>query len=706
MTIRFGLGQACDLTRAARKADAVLAHELPELRKQNERAAGLIRRLYEDDAPGVLLADEVGKGKTYVALGAAFAVLATKKQSRIVILTHSRRMADEWSRRWRVEMRENCPGFASRFDDDWAPVRFDTIEALHQLYDGRPPRIAIGSYETLKKYGDALDEASYLAEILHWVNECFAIHLSEGQRRSLMRQALGTFDFRRTLRRVRVTKREAHDLLRACFDAGKKEWRVKPARVRDFLDRIQADRHNIALARQIDLLIIDEAHKLEGTARQRVITRLLRRRFRKCLFVTATPFALSVEQFRHRLLEFANASTCPRSFSEEINALPLKEFARAVADDDEYGGKARLETALRRYMVREPWDHSRSRRVETWRAAANTDALVPTLVLERVIDAVLSAGERTHIASRRESLCSSWAAATESLERAPIAHADGWDHILRRMVTGSAGAVRPDPKMTTAVEKLVELAQRGEKTVVFTERIATARLLKKLLEAKLADVTSEMLRRAERWRRLAPRLSDLLQLSEPEARLVAKIIAHDPAAPERWTRSGVRAWWRRIQPRAFPRGREDLKDLEPALGYGRRLPVVVRFDAESGDEESHPIEKFNLPSAPLILLASPKAQEGIDLHRFCRRVVLYDLTWNPAHMEQRIGRVHRLGGAHSDRNKVEVVYCYQEGTYEAHMAKRVQERCKMLRVLLGAGQWLDEDTDIAEAERYSMTFPP
>jgi hypothetical protein len=30
----------------------------------------------------------------------------------------------------------------------------------------------------------------------------------------------------------------------------------------------------------------------------------------------------------------------------------------------------------------------------------------------------------------------------------------------------------------------------------------------------------------------------------------------------------------------------------------------------------------------------------------------------------------------------------------------------MLRVLLGAGQWLDEDTDIADAERYGMTFPP
>ena len=75
-------------------------------------------------------------------------------------------------------------------------------------------------------------------------------------------------------------------------------------------------------------------------------------------------------------------------------------------------------------------------------------------------------------------------------------------------------------------------------------------------------------------------------------------------------------------------------------------------------------------------------------------------------LEQRIGRVHRLGGAHSATKKVEVVYCYQEGTYEALMAKRVQERCKMLHVLLGAGQWLDQDEEIERVERYRMWFPP
>ena len=53
-----------------------------------------------------------------------------------------------------------------------------------------------------------------------------------------------------------------------------------------------------------------------------------------------------------------------------------------------------------------------------------------------------------------------------------------------------------------------------------------------------------------------------------------------------------------------------------------------------------------------------------------------------------------------------VMYCFQKGTYEAVMAKRVQKRCEMMRVLLGAGQWLDEDVEVEQLDRYCMKFPP
>jgi len=36
-------------------------------------------------------------------------------------------------------------------------------------------------------------------------------------------------------------------------------------------------------------------------------------------------------------------------------------------------------------------------------------------------------------------------------------------------------------------------------------------------------------------------------------------------------------------------------------------------------------------------------QEGVDLQRECKAVIHYDMEWNPDSMEQRVGRVDRIG---------------------------------------------------------------
>ena len=46
-----------------------------------------------------------------------------------------------------------------------------------------------------------------------------------------------------------------------------------------------------------------------------------------------------------------------------------------------------------------------------------------------------------------------------------------------------------------------------------------------------------------------------------------------------------------------------------------------------------------------MLLATDAAAEGLNLQRRCRIVVNYELPWNPARLEQRIGRVDRIGQA-------------------------------------------------------------
>lgn len=54
------------------------------------------------------------------------------------------------------------------------------------------------------------------------------------------------------------------------------------------------------------------------------------------------------------------------------------------------------------------------------------------------------------------------------------------------------------------------------------------------------------------------------------------------------------------------------------------------------------LDRFRDPLGPRVLLSSEVGSEGIDL-QFCRVVVNYDLPWNPMRVEQRIGRIDRVG---------------------------------------------------------------
>ena len=52
---------------------------------------------------------------------------------------------------------------------------------------------------------------------------------------------------------------------------------------------------------------------------------------------------------------------------------------------------------------------------------------------------------------------------------------------------------------------------------------------------------------------------------------------------------------------------------------------------------------FNTPFFPEVLVASSVMAEGVDLHHDCRHVIHHDLDWNPSTLEQRTGRVDRIG---------------------------------------------------------------
>jgi superfamily II DNA/RNA helicase len=105
---------------------------------------------------------------------------------------------------------------------------------------------------------------------------------------------------------------------------------------------------------------------------------------------------------------------------------------------------------------------------------------------------------------------------------------------------------------------------------------------------------------------------------------------------------------------------------------------------------------FNTPLLPEVLICTSVGSEGIDLHRHCRRIVHYDLAWNPAILEQRTGRVDRIGSktfrerqGTGDGPSLEVGVPFLAGTYDERMFEELRMRAQTFEVLTGGDVAID-----------------
>jgi superfamily II DNA or RNA helicase len=90
----------------------------------------------------------------------------------------------------------------------------------------------------------------------------------------------------------------------------------------------------------------------------------------------------------------------------------------------------------------------------------------------------------------------------------------------------------------------------------------------------------------------------------------------------------------------FTEYRDTLGRLEHRLRATGRA-VVTLHGGMSPSERSRATTLFN--EGGRILLATDAAAEGLNLQQRCRLVVHYELPWNPSRLEQRAGRVDRMG---------------------------------------------------------------
>ena len=92
----------------------------------------------------------------------------------------------------------------------------------------------------------------------------------------------------------------------------------------------------------------------------------------------------------------------------------------------------------------------------------------------------------------------------------------------------------------------------------------------------------------------------------------------------------------------FTHFRATQDELREALGTAG-FDVAIVHGGLTASEKNRAIATFEARAE--ILLSSGIGGEGRNL-QFCRTVINYDLPWNPMTIEQRVGRVHRIGQEH------------------------------------------------------------
>ena len=122
---------------------------------------------------------------------------------------------------------------------------------------------------------------------------------------------------------------------------------------------------------------------------------------------------------------------------------------------------------------------------------------------------------------------------------------------------------------------------------------------------------------------------------------------------------------------------------------GERARLVANVRRVYGDTRDETRERimltFNTPFYPEILIASSVMAEGVDLHLNCRHVIHHDLDWNPSSLEQRTGRIDRLGAkAERSGKPIRVYLPYVEGCQDEKLFRVVMDRERWFGVVMGA----------------------
>lgn len=107
--------------------------------------------------------------------------------------------------------------------------------------------------------------------------------------------------------------------------------------------------------------------------------------------------------------------------------------------------------------------------------------------------------------------------------------------------------------------------------------------------------------------------------------------------------------------------------------------TIIHGDVDPAERDAR-IAQFRDDPSLRIMLSSRVGSEGLDF-QFCHVLVNYDLPWNPMEVEQRIGRLDRIGQRSS---KIRIYNLWVEGTIEEKILRRLYDRLRIFERSIGA----------------------
>ena len=455
-----------DLTTARRLIDFSGGDEslrsLAEL--QIEGAVALQNMIANPEIGFAYLADEVGMGKTYVALGVVAMMRYFNPMLRVLYICPSRNVREKWNREYKNFIRSNVRVFHGR------------IRTL-QGFSATP-------YTNCQNVSDLLRVATsgYYADFFIG-KDSFSMALSEDEQ-----------EWKQKL-----------DQLRNLIPAYKWEGVVDSKHT---VKNQFAHALNYILP-TFDLVVIDEAHNFKhdfySSDRNRVLSGVLgfregegfQPRVKHALLLSATPYDRDLTQLHNQLKLVGRLNLLP----EEIDS----------------GDKEQVQTHLRRFMVRRlnailinGEKRTRNMYRKEWRKGSNAEItletdeqkLVTALVQKKVSEMLVT---QSRSPSFQAGLLASFESFQESTrsppvefdgERAEKKQTDARDRrVIGRIADSyknySLGRSLPHPKMDTVVKRLANAMFNGaRKQLVFVRRVKSVNEIKN----KLDDAYNEWIR--------------------------------------------------------------------------------------------------------------------------------------------------------------------------------------------------------------------